>query len=184
MLKIPLYYFDIETTGVEADINMILTIQYARLDDDFNPISELVIRKVWEVGSEKKMLQNFLLGSRFFDKPFSFIPVGNNLLFDIIFIYKRAKFYGLFSRSLPNILHEKPFIDIKPILVMLNNNDFMNYNQIIKKDIHVRNRDIPILYARKQYNEITAYIREEYEKTINILKRIREILMNNRNNLL
>jgi hypothetical protein len=183
---LPLYYFGIETSGVEPGINMIITLQFAKLTRDFEPETELSILKVWEFNSEKELIKKFLEDSKFFEEPFTFIPIGVNLVYDIIFIYERARLYGLVSKPLTDILHEKPFIDIKPILVIINNCEFRNYNKIIdsKMMVGLAGSDIPILYAKKEYKKIEEYIREEYRVTLEILKQIQEILIKSRDNLL
>jgi uncharacterized protein YprB with RNaseH-like and TPR domain len=56
---LPLYYFDIETSGVEPGINMIITLQFAKLTRDFEPETELSILKVWEFNSEKELIKKF-----------------------------------------------------------------------------------------------------------------------------
>lgn len=182
----PLYYFDIETSGVEPGINMIITLQFAKLTRDFEPETELSILKVWEFNSEKELIKKFLEDSKFFEEPFTFIPIGVNLVYDIIFIYERARLYGLVSKPLTDLLHEKPFIDIKPILVIINNCEFRNYNKIIdnKMMVSLTGSDIPILYAKKEYKKIEEYIKEEYRVTLEILKQIQEILIESKDNLL
>jgi hypothetical protein len=175
---LPLYYFDIETTGVEPGINMLLTIQYARLSRDFEPESDLTILKVWEFSSERDLIKFFLEESRLFEDPFTFVPVGVNLLFDLIFLYKIARLYRLVSRPLADILRDKAFIDLKPVLVVLNNCEFRGYNKFI--DMHMttetRGQDIPVLYARREYNRIVEYIRDEYQATLKVLRQVKEIL--------
>jgi len=116
---------------------MIITLQFAKLTRDFEPETELSILKVWEFNSEKELIKKFLEDSKFFEEPFTFIPIGVNLVYDIIFIYERARLYGLVSKPLTDILHEKPFIDIKPILVIINNCEFRNYNKIIDSKMMV-----------------------------------------------
>ncbi len=174
----PLYYFDIETTGVEPGINMVVTIQYARLSRDFEPESELTILKVWEFSSERDLIKFFLEESKFFEDPFTFVPVGVNLLFDLIFLYKRARLYRLVNRPLAGILRDKAFIDLKPILVMLNNCEFRGYNRFI--DMHMttktRGQDIPTLYAKGEYDKIVEYVRDEYQATLKVLKQVKGIL--------
>jgi uncharacterized protein YprB with RNaseH-like and TPR domain len=74
----PLYYLDIETTGLEPLINQIITIQYARIDEEsLEPMTDLMILKIWDIGSEKELLKTFLDGSQFFNENFTFIPIGN-----------------------------------------------------------------------------------------------------------
>lgn len=174
----PLYYFDIETTGVEPGINMLLTIQYAKLSRDFEPESDLTVLKVWEFGSERDLIKFFLEESKFFEDPFVFVPVGVNLLYDVIFLYKRARLYRLVDRPLADILRDKAFIDLKPILVILNNCEFRGYSRFI--DMHMitktRGQDIPVLYAKGEYGGIVEYIKDEYQATVKVLKQVKKLL--------
>jgi hypothetical protein len=174
----PLYYFDLETTGIEPGINMLVTIQYARLSRDLEPESDLTILKVWEFNSERDLIKFFLEESKFFEDPFVFVPVGVNLLYDMIFLYKRARLYRLIGRPLADILRDKPFIDLKPILVIFNNCEFRGYGRFI--DMHMVTKtggqDIPVLYAKKEYGKIVEYIRDEYQATVRVLKQVKEVL--------
>jgi hypothetical protein len=176
------YYFDIEATGLEPGINTIITIQYAKLANDFSPISELTILKVWEFNSEKKMLQTFLNASKIFDDPFTFIPVGDNVLFDITFTYKRARFYKLVTKPFSEIITNKPFVDIKHILIVLNDGFIRGYNHVKKDEMKsgIRNKNIPEFYINKQYDRIITYIQDEFNATIQVLKTLHKILINNK----
>jgi len=157
---------------------MLLTIQYARLSRDLEPESDLTILKVWEFGSERDLVKLFLEESKFFEDPFVFVPVGVNLLYDLIFLYKRARLYRLINRPLADILRDKAFIDLKPILVILNNCEFRGYGKFI--DMHMitetRGQDIPILYAKGEYGKIVEYIKDEYQATLKVLKQVKGIL--------
>jgi uncharacterized protein YprB with RNaseH-like and TPR domain len=86
-MRSDLDYFNIETTGVKPGINMVVTIQYAKVSRDFEPDSELTILKVWEFSSERDLVKFFLEESKFFENPFVFVPVGVNLLYDVIYLY-------------------------------------------------------------------------------------------------
>ena len=81
----PEYYLDIETnpTGDKVDLknDRILTIQYQPIDCRTGETKgDLVILKAWE-SSEEDTLQRFY---KVFqpDLPWSFVPVGFNLVFD------------------------------------------------------------------------------------------------------
>lgn len=88
------YYFDMETTGRNLETDEIITIQWQKLDRfTGKPIGELNILKRWEFrekeDSEKEMLKTFLPNLKC--KPFDFVFVGNNLLFDFCFLSQRIK---------------------------------------------------------------------------------------------
>jgi hypothetical protein len=169
----PLYYLDIETTGLEPLINQIITIQYARIDEkSLEPMTDLMILKIWDIGGEKELLKTFLDASQFFNENFTFTPIGNNIMFDIIFLYSRSVYYGLINTPLWKILHEKPFIDLKPIAVMMNKMDFKGYDWIIRRYGKMKHKghEIPGLYVDKRYDEIIEYIKDEYECTLKFMK--------------
>ncbi|MGC9069503.1 MAG: ribonuclease H-like domain-containing protein [Thermoprotei archaeon] len=169
----PLYYFDIETTGIEPLSDQVITIQYAMLNDNLDNVGELQILKIWEFGSEKELISEFLAFSNFFEENFAFVPVGNNLIFDIIFLYERASYYNLVSTPLWKVLLEKPFLDLKHVAVMINNMRFQGYNKLIDmnmKDTSIEGSDVPRLFKEGKYTEIEKYIRSEFEATLKFAK--------------
>ena len=55
MLLLVEYYFDIETTGFNFDIDEIITIQWQKLSEfTGEPLGELNILKRWEYDNEEK----------------------------------------------------------------------------------------------------------------------------------
>jgi hypothetical protein len=158
---------------------MLLTIQYAKLSQDLEPKSNLTILKVWEFPSERDLIKFFLEESKFFEDPFVFVPVGVNLLYDVVFLYKRARLYRLVDRPLADILRDKAFIDLKPVLVILNDCEFKGYNKFI--DAHMatetRGQDIPVLYSKGEHERIVKYIEDEYQATLKVLKQIKGVLV-------
>ena len=127
----PEYYFDLETTGLTPLKDKIISVQYQQLTTETGaPLTELTILKEWE-SSEKMILETFL---PFFigDTPFSFLPIGQNTLFDLWFLRYRAK--SVLGRDLKvdYLFHEKPFLDLKPILIILNRGHFRAYGNIIR----------------------------------------------------
>jgi hypothetical protein len=124
------YYFDVETTGVDFDMDQIITIQWQRLNGfTGEPIGGLNILKCWE-SSERDILQRFL--PNLVCRPFDFIFVGKNLLFDFCMLNERLKFHGLGQFDI-RTLHNRVSLDIKPILVLMNGGSFKNYDKIIPK---------------------------------------------------
>ena len=93
------YYLDIETfgTGSRPDpvLDTIVTITYCAFDPRTGGlVREPTVLKVWE-SSEREIVKR--LCSRMVGKnPFSFIPVGFNILFDLWFLkHKFRKFCSI-----------------------------------------------------------------------------------------
>ena len=167
----PQYYFDIETTGLNPNKDKIITFQYQEVSSVSGiPLTKLVVAKEWDDGCSESMILEWLK-HLMIDSPWRrFIPVGNNLLFDLTFIAARMQthFHADFSRWLIN----RPFIDIKHVLIMINGGHFRNYSRMIGKTDFGSN--VPIWYQKNQYEKIIDYVQIEAEafvRTYSILKR-------------
>jgi len=171
VLTVAEYYFDMETTGVNFDIDTIETIQWQRLNGfTGEPIGELNILKRWE-SSEKEILETFVPNLRC--KPFDFIIIGKNLLFDFCFLNQKMKRYNLGELDL-RCLYERVSLDIKPILVLMNNGNFMGYDKMLPKTNPLTNDKIPQLIKDGKYPEVIQYIKDETQdflKAYQILKK-------------
>lgn len=164
------YYFDIETTGLDPDKDKILTFQYQELSQlSGTPLTKLLIVKEWDDGSEIRILE--WMKTLLIDSPFwKFVPVGNNLVFDLSFIAARMRIY--FRVDFLMQLLNRPFIDMKHILVMINGGRFRNYSKMISKEEFGVN--VPIWYQNGQYERIVDYVEMEasaFVRTYGILKR-------------
>jgi len=163
-----------ETTGFDPLNDKIITIQFQELDRFTGaPIGDLKILKEWE-SSEKEILTDFLPNLTQYE--WDFIMIGNNLLFDFIFLTFRAKKHGLHDFDIRH-WGKRVWLDLKHVLVMINareRNPFRGYQNLIGKTGKVSGGDIPELYNNKQWPEIVKYIQDEAEdfiKTFKILKR-------------
>ena len=167
----PEYYFDIETTGLDPTKDRIITFQFQELSQVSGvPLTKLVIAKEWDNDCSEDVILEWIKESLIDSSFWKFVPVGNNLLFDLSFIAARmrAYFHADFSMQLIN----RPFIDIKHILVMINGGHFRNYGRMIAKTDFGGN--VPIWYQKKQYEKIINYVEMEAEafvRTYGILKR-------------
>lgn len=165
------YYFDTETTGLDFNVDEIITIQWQKLNGfTGEPIGELNILKRWE-SSEKEILESFIPNLRC--KPFDFIIVGKNLLFDFCLLNQRMKQHNLGELDL-RCVYERVSLDIKPILVMMNNGNFIGYDKMIPKTNPLTGDKIPQFFREGKYAEVIQYIKSEAEdflKAYQIFKR-------------
>lgn len=174
------YYFDIETYSRTEKPNpakdKIITIQFQKLSTrEGRPEGKLEILTEWALGSERNMLnafrREFLTG-----RDFDFIPIGENLYgFDLISLLHRLNKYFRLGLGM-DFFRDRPAIDIKPILVMMNQGSFKGYQfPLGKKQGHM----VRQWYEKKEYEKIERYIRREarnFIKKYQILKkRIPEI---------
>jgi DNA polymerase elongation subunit (family B) len=157
------YYFDIETYSKTAKPDpvrdKIITIQFQELSrEEGHPLGELTILTEWKSKSERNMLREFkswFLSGRDFD----FVPIGENLYgFDLISLIHRFNKYFDLELGM-NFFRDKPVIDVKPLLVMMNKGNFSGYQNIIGKG--KRANLVRQWYENKDYEQIEKYIRKE-----------------------
>jgi len=84
-----LNYFDIETTGFNAEEDKIISIQYQEINDLGEPSGKLVILKEWESCEEDivKIIHSKLVN----ENVWGTIPTGTNLIFDLTFLWASSK---------------------------------------------------------------------------------------------
>lgn len=154
------FYFDLETTGLDAKKDKIISIQIQELDKNTGkPIGDLVILKEWE-SSEKQILIDFIKESGINESyPFSFVPVGYNLRFEHNFIKERATIHGLPATDILS----KPFIDLQALGILMNKGEFKGsgLDKITGKETD--GSQVPKWYAAKDFDRIVHYIENETE---------------------
>jgi hypothetical protein len=154
------YYFDIESTGTDFDKDEIITIQWQELDRySGKPIGELCILKRWE-SSEEEIIKKF--HPKLTCNHWDFVFIGKNLFFDFCMLNERLKHFKLGEIDL-RCLNERVSLDIKPILVIMNNGGFIGWDKVLPKTNPLTNDMIPKLYREGEgkYPEIIQYIRDE-----------------------
>ena len=159
-------YFDIETTGLDPENSKICSIQYQRLSTESgSPVEDLVILKEWEC-SERNLIIEF---DKLFSSIWDFVPVGQDLLFDFNFLdVKKKKYLG------KEYGFDRPFIDIKSILILKNHGLFKRYNQSIGKT--GEGKKVPEWYKQRDYQRIEDYIRREAKNFIDAYVVLKEEL--------
>lgn len=177
------YYFDTETTDLDPTFGKVITIQWRQLhhgQPDWDE-SELHVETEWEVGEAALVEKALEIGV--FDigreTMWDFIPVGNNLTFDLCFLYRRALKHDLvpdIGVPLDYVLREKPRIDIRDILVLMNDFSFRGsgLHSFTKK---LRGNHIPYWYGNEQYDRILEYVDLEQREFISLLREVRPVLM-------
>ncbi|MCU0799620.1 MAG: hypothetical protein MUC62_08115 [Candidatus Thermoplasmatota archaeon] len=169
----PEYYLDLETTGLDPRTDTIVTISYQRLGmvtgrDEGN----LNILMTWE-SSEKEVLELFLpifTGSG----PFSFVAIGVNVPFIYSFLVERARRNGLEAPDPLYLLGAKPFLDLKPLLVMMNRGSFKGAALDRFVNISVPSESIPQLYRDGRYGEVLEHVREKASELLRLYRHLKE----------
>src|SRR3989339_888069 len=134
------YYFDVETTHFDFDKAEIITIQWLRLNGfTGEPFGEINILKRWD-SSEEDILKQFY-------------PNLKCKFFDFCVLNERLQHYGLGEINL-RCLNERVSLDIKPILVIMNDGSFKGYDKIMPKTNPTTNDMIPKLFGEKKYADI------------------------------
>ncbi len=190
------YYFDMEVGLDEAALTAaaegkrvaltpencrIITMQFQLLDRAGRPASPLIVKKVWETrGGEKAMLESFI-EQNMSSNPWEFIPVGYNVLFDLGMLRGRAAKYGI---NVPGweLYHQRPFIDIKHILLGMNGFAFRESGLDKFTGKGGSGKDIPVWYERARagnvefYKMIEQYVEREAREFVGLYARLKSEL--------
>lgn len=173
---LPLYYFDVETTGDDPQQDKIVTVQYQALADDLAPLGALQIIAEWEWG-EKQVIQ-MALDKGILEPTWDFVPVGNRLRFDLTFLIERATKWKLIDWDLARLKYywfTKPSIDLGPILVLLNRGSMAGSSLHVFSDKESGAR-VPHMFREGRYSDIIDYVTRERDAAIELLQESREVL--------
>lgn len=157
------FYLDFETLGVNPEYDKIITIQYQQVDTRTGaPKGSLTILKEWE-SSEKEILKEFLevLNP---DNVWDFIPIGYNLRFELYFLQVRLRKTLKLELSNEWLYYNLPRVDIRSILVMMNEGQFKGATLDWFIDRESDNSEIPNWYEGKEYQKIEVYIEDETKR--------------------
>ena len=169
------YYLDIETTGIHPSEHEIITIQYVKLNDQTGKCEgDLKILKSWEIGGEKKLLQEFIndtkIAPRFGD--FAFVAVGFNLKFENKFLREKTNRYGMDIID----IFRRPFIDLHQLAILLNGGQIKGSGLDKLTTKPHDGKIIPTWYKDKEYDKIEEYIKDETDVFINFLCKAYDVI--------
>lgn len=173
-----------ETTGTNPFQDDIITLQFQALKFGA-PVGNFNVMTIKEYGSEEELLAEFLNNIITVSKPYyrlhwtfmqtgsPFIPVGDNVMFELAFIFSKIYRYKLLgtgtkSTFYPNDFLNLRYVNLKPLLLLLNDEKgkdmFVGYSDFLHwRAIH-QNYEIPRLYREGNWDEILKYIIEEKER--------------------
>ncbi|MDG6225184.1 MAG: hypothetical protein QCI82_06690 [Candidatus Thermoplasmatota archaeon] len=167
------YYLDLETTGLDPRTHRLISIQYQRLDmRTGRQLGPLTVLKEWE-SSERGMLELFLpifMGSG----PFSFVAIGFNVPFMYSFIIERAMAVGLDAPDPLYVFGSKPYLDIKPFAVLMNNGSFKGASLDRFTDLSFTGEMVPVLYERGENDRIEECIKEKASAFLSLYRHLKE----------
>ncbi len=174
--RLPLYYFDIETTGDDPQQDRIVTVQYQALADDLTPTGLFQVIAEWEWG-EKQVIQ-MVLDKGVLEPTWDFVPLGNRLRFDLTFLIERATKWKLIDWDMAKLKYfwfTKPYLDLAPVLVMLNRGTFTgsSLHTFADKESGAR---VPKMYREGLFQEIIDYVARERDAAMDLLKESREVI--------
>ena len=170
-------YFDIETYSPgekpNPETDKIISIQFQRIDlRTGKPLENPTILKEWE-SSEEDIVKQFF--NKFFfegSSPWNFVAVGYNLNFEWEFLINKFKKYLNKDFSSRDIHYSRPHVDIKHLIVLLNNGNFAGAKLNNFTNKKTDGKGIKDLYESKNYAEIENYINNETESFLEFLQKI------------
>jgi len=174
------FYFDIETVpleqyrhvntaGFHSECSKVITMQFQELDcETGEPKSELTIYKDWQPGYSEIALVRMFKHNCF--NTWDFIPVGNNIRFDIDYMVAKIKQYypELKEDTTTATLNQKPSLDLKNVLMLINNDPCLRYKSLLAKNGEASH--MAEWYYNKQYDKIEEYIQDEAKNFVNMYK--------------
>ncbi len=170
----PPYYFDIETTGLDPIHDHIITIQYQKIGlSSAKSEGPLTILKSWTDKNGEEGLIEKILPLVMSENPFGFVPIGNNLNFEYKFLTSKINQYKKLDIDI-GYFHNRPSLDLKSVMILLNGGRFKGYNLILNKA--GSGSSVPQWYNNKEFDKIIEYVIDEtisftsfYNKIYNLM---------------
>ncbi|MFH2106696.1 MAG: hypothetical protein ABII22_05520 [Candidatus Micrarchaeota archaeon] len=156
------FYLDIETysTGVRPDpvSDKIITIQFQQIEEHTGkPLGELRIFKEWD-SNEEAILRKFVCLFR----PWDFVPIGNNLNFERMFLKAKCKQHKIPDlEQYGDLAYSFPSIDIQPLFVILNKGQFKGCGMHNFTNKKTDGSHIAKWYTDRDFDKIEEYIKDE-----------------------
>ena len=178
------YYFDIETTGLDSTNDHIITMQFQKIGlASAKPEGPLTILKSWTDKKGEAGLIEKILPLVMSENPFGFVPIGNNLNFEYKFLTEKINQYQNLDLDI-GYFHNRPSIDLKPVMVLLNGGRFKGYHLILNKA--GTGSSIPQWYENKEYEKIIEYVIDETTSFTTFYNKVYHLMFNGnlKNNVL
>ena len=180
----PPYYFDIETTGLDSTNDHIITMQFQKIGlASAKPEGPLTILKSWTYKKGEAGLIEKILPLVMSENPFGFVPIDNNLNFEYKFLTEKINQYQNLDLDI-GYFHNRPSIDLKPVMVLLNGGRFKGYHLILNKA--GTGSSIPQWYENKEYKKIIEYVIDEITSFTTFYNKVYHLMFNDnlKNNVL
>jgi len=172
----PPYYFDIETTGLDPESDQIITIQYQKIGlASAKPEGPLTILKSWKDPKGEQGIIEKIIPLIMALNPFGFVPIGNNLNFEFKFLARRINQYKKLDLD-SGYFHNRPHIDLKPVMILINGGRFKGYHLILNKAISGAN--VPEWYKKNQFEKIIEYILDETSCFTSFYNKVYHLMFN------
>jgi hypothetical protein len=101
------------------------------------------------------------------------VPIGYNLNFEWEFLISKFEKYLGKKLASKDLHYKRPHLDLKPIVVLLNDGNFVGAKLNNFTDKAQDGKVIKNYYEDKQYDKIEEYIKNETESFLKFLQKIK-----------
>ena len=107
--------------------------------------------------------------------PFGFVPIGNNLNFEFKFLASKINQYKKLDVD-AGYFHNRPSIDLKPVMILLNGGRFKGYHLILHKADS--GSSVPQWYNNKEFDKIIEYVIDETTSFTTFYNKVYHLMFN------